>query len=184
MDNNKLSEVQREIFKLKDEKHWPIIPYDVANAIIAEVRAHNCKNSLELGGCVGCSALNFLSGMGDEGKLTTIEATPERAKILRENVIRAGVADKITVLEGDAKTLLPTLTGPFDCVFIDAMKREYLAYLLAIEPQLQSGCLILADNVQSHASKMQDFLEYMQNSPEYETHIKTLGGGLLLAVKI
>jgi predicted O-methyltransferase YrrM len=175
MDNSKINEV------LKDEKHYPIISYDVAVLIITEVKAHHCQNVLEIGGCVGFSALNLILAMGDEGQVTTIEVTPERAEILRANMIAAGVSQRVKVLEGDAKNIIPTLADRFDCVFIDAMKREYLSYLMLAEDKLSPGCLIIADNVQSHADKMQDFLHYITTSTKYTAQIHNIGAGVLIA---
>lgn len=181
MDNSKINEVLKNIAQEKDEKHYPIISYDVAVLIISEVKAHQCHNVLEIGGCVGFSALNFILAMGEEGQVTTIEVTPQRAEILRANMIAAGVSRRVKVLEGDAKNIIPTLTDRYDCVFIDAMKREYMSYLKLAEDKLSPGCLIIADNVQSHADKMQDFLQYIMTSPKYAAQIHNVGAGVLVA---
>ena len=70
-----------------------------------------------------------------------------------------------------ALQVLPQLEGEFDFVFIDALKRDYLKYLQALEPKLKPGAVVVADNVIQSAREMRDFLEYLQTSPQYETTI-------------
>ena len=74
-------------------------------------------------------------------------------------------------MEGDALKTLPTLEGKFDFVFIDARKQDYLKYLKLLEPKLKPGAVIVGDNVIRSARAMQDFLDYIQESPDYDTVI-------------
>ena len=74
-------------------------------------------------------------------------------------------------MEGDALETLPTIEGPIDFVFIDALKSDYLKYLKLIEPKLKPGAVVVGDNVIRSARAMRDFLNYIQNSPDYDTVI-------------
>jgi caffeoyl-CoA O-methyltransferase len=73
------------------------------------------------------------------------------------------------VIDGDALKSIPALTGEFDFIFIDANKPDYLKYLKAAEPKLKKGALVVADNVIVSARSMADYLQYVNNSPDYDT---------------
>ena len=83
---------------------------------------------------------------------------------------------------------LPTLEGEFDFVYIDAVKSDYFKYFKLIEPKLQVGAVVVADNVILSAEAMQDFLDYMQTSPNYDTVIirasMEKGDGMSISYKI
>jgi predicted O-methyltransferase YrrM len=113
-------------------------------------------------------------GMGFErsgGKLTTIEIDSQTAAEARSHLAKVGLDKVVTVVEGDALKVLPTLTGTIDFVFIDARKPDYLKYLKALEPKLKPGAVVVADNVIDYARQMPDFLEYIESSPLYDTQI-------------
>jgi len=77
----------------------------------------------------------------------------------------------VSVVEGDALKVLPTLEGEYDFIFIDAVKSDYLKYFQAIEPKLKPGAVIVADNVIKSANAMRDFLDLMANDPNYHMTI-------------
>jgi predicted O-methyltransferase YrrM len=89
----------------------------------------------------------------------------------RQNLEKVGLSKVVTVLEGDALKVLPTLEGQFDFIFIDALKPDYLKYFKILEPRLTPGATIVADNVIEYERQMKDFLDYIQNSPNYDTVI-------------
>jgi hypothetical protein len=74
-------------------------------------------------------------------------------------------------VEGDALKTLGNVEGPIDFVFIDALKRDYFKYLKILEPKLKPGAIVVADNVIVSAREMKDYLDYVQNSPNYDTVI-------------
>jgi predicted O-methyltransferase YrrM len=75
------------------------------------------------------------------GKLITIEYDPARAKTAAENIKRAGLSDVVQVIPGDAFKEIPKLTGTFDCVFVDAWKRDYIKFFEMMYPRLDKGGL-------------------------------------------
>ena len=105
------------------------------------------KNVLEIGTFTGYSAICMARGVGDDAKITTIEANEEYEDIIRKYFAKAGVEDKINLILGDAKSVIPTLSGPFDLVFIDADKISYPTYYEWVIEKVASGGFILADNV-------------------------------------
>lgn len=136
------------------------------------VQARGAKRGVEVGSATGYGALHM--GVGFErtgGHLITIDIDAEMVRQCRENVKKAGLEKTVTVVEGDALKVLPTLEGEFDFVFIDAAKRDYFKYLKAIEPKLKPGAVVVADNVIQFARDMQDYLDHVQRGGDYETVI-------------
>jgi predicted O-methyltransferase YrrM len=136
------------------------------------VQSSGAKRGVEIGSASGFGAINM--GIGFErtgGHLYTLEIDPRRAKECRENLQQVGLEDRVTCIEGDALKTLPTLEGEFDFVFIDALKRDYFKYLKLLEPKLKPGAVIVGDNVIQSARAMRDFLDYIQESPNYDTVI-------------
>ncbi|MFB0553160.1 MAG: O-methyltransferase [Phycisphaerae bacterium] len=136
------------------------------------VESAGAKRGVEIGSANGFGAINM--GIAFErtgGHLYTLEIDPQRVKECRENLKKVGLENTVTCIEGDALKTLPTLEGEFDFVFIDALKRDYLKYLKILEPKLKSGAVIVGDNVIQSARAMRDFLDYIQESPNYDTVI-------------
>jgi predicted O-methyltransferase YrrM len=109
--------------------------------------AIGARRVLEIGTLGGFSSIWLARGVGPEGSVTTLEYEPKHAEVARANLERAGVGDRVEVLVGAALETLPTLTGPFDLVFIDADKENYLAYLDWAVKLTRPGSVIVVDNV-------------------------------------
>jgi len=109
------------------------------------------KYILELGTYTGYSALSLAEGLAEGGQVYTIEHNDELEDTIRRNIASSPYADRITLLLGDAKTIIGNRESEienrnFDLVFIDADKREYCAYYDLIYSRVRVGGYILADN--------------------------------------
>ncbi len=114
-------------------------------------RTMNAQAILEVGSSNGVSTIWFaLAAAESGGKVTGTELISERAAEANRNLAEAGLSGVATVLPGDARQTLASLTGPFDIVFIDAEKDDYTGHFLAALPLVRSGGVILSDNVVSH----------------------------------
>ncbi|UCF14327.1 MAG: class I SAM-dependent methyltransferase [Phycisphaerales bacterium] len=136
------------------------------------VESAGCKRGVEVGSASGYGAVNM--GIAFErtgGHLYTLEIDPDTVKVCRDNIKKMDLEDTVTCIEGDALKTMPKLEGQFDFVFLDAVKSDYLKYLKIIEPKLKPGSVIVGDNVIRSARAMKDFLDYIQNSPDYDTVI-------------
>jgi len=134
------------------------------------VEASGAKRGVEVGAASGFGAVNM--GIAFErtgGHLWTHEIDPRWVKETRENLTKVGLENVVTVVEGDALKTLPNMEGPIDFVFIDALKQDYLKYLRALEPKLSIGAVVVADNTIQSARAMKDYLDYVENSPDYDT---------------
>jgi predicted O-methyltransferase YrrM len=134
------------------------------------VEGAKAKRGIEVGSYKGFGAMHM--GMALErngGHLFTHEIDPKIADECRENLKKVGLEKTVTVVTGDALKTLPQLEGEFDFVFIDARKEDYLKYLKLVEPKLKPGAIIVADNTIKSARAMQDYLDYVFKSPDYDS---------------
>jgi len=102
---------------------------------------------LEVGTYTGYSAICLAKGLKPGGKLTTLELNDELRQTALNFFEKAGVGDRINLINGDAQQILPELPGPFDLVFLDANKESYSIYYEMIVKKVRKGGYILADNV-------------------------------------
>jgi caffeoyl-CoA O-methyltransferase len=104
------------------------------------------KLVLEIGVFTGWSGIEMARGLPDGGRIVALDVNEETTAIARRYAEEMGVADRIDYRVGDAKKTIAELDGPFDLVFIDAWKPDYVEYYEAVLPKLAEGGLILADN--------------------------------------
>jgi caffeoyl-CoA O-methyltransferase len=104
------------------------------------------RRVLEIGVFTGWSSIEMASALPPGGTLVACDVNPETTAVARRYAEEAGVADRIDYRVGPALETLASLDGPFDLVFLDALKREYWSYFEAVLPKLADGGTILADN--------------------------------------
>jgi caffeoyl-CoA O-methyltransferase len=150
------------------------------------VAASGAKRALEIGAAYGYSAIWIGLGLRDTGgRLTTIEYDATRARAAADNIRRAGLADIVTVIPGDAFQQIPKIGGPVDFVFLDAWKRDYKRFLDLVLPRLTPRGVFLAHNVVNKQSEMRDFLDAIQRDPKLATSIVKPGlEGMSVSVKL
>jgi len=161
--------VLREIEEMGKKSFIPSIG-PVKGKILAEVvRKHKPRKILEVGSLYGYSAILIAKNSPAKAEITTVEKNPEHARITEQNVERAKLEGQIKVLRGDAMEILSKLPGPFDLVFLDAEKTQYLDYLKAVENKLHQGSVVVADNVGVFQDQMQNYLHYVRNTGRYRS---------------
>ncbi|KKW64099.1 methyltransferase [Mycolicibacterium elephantis] len=153
--------------------------------------ATRASRVLEIGTLAGYSTISLARGVGPAGHVVTLEYEPAHAEVARENLARAGVADRVEIVVGAALDTLPTLAGrseKFDMVFIDADKENNVAYVEWAVELSDPGAIIVVDNIarfgrvlepapDDHQAKaVRDMLEMMGAHPRLETAaIQTVG---------
>lgn len=110
-------------------------------------RIHGARSVLEIGTLGGYSTIWLAGALPADGRLVSLEVSPEHAEVARRNVARAGFGDLVEILVGPALDTLPTLTGPYDLVFIDADKRNNPGYVREAVRLTRPGGVIVVDNV-------------------------------------
>ncbi len=177
----------------KTQKEFWNIDRDTANFLNMLVKIHNSKNALEIGTSNGYSAIWLADALRHTGgKLTTIEFWDKRQSIAKENFKLCNVDDVIETKLGSALLLLDEMScevkqglrEPFDFIFIDANKLEYIEYFHKIDPILKTGGLIAADNTISHAKKVEPYLKALIEHPAYQNQMLNFEAGLFVSLKV
>ncbi len=155
---------------------------------------------LEVGTAIGYSAILMSHYLPKDGRITTIEKYEKRIPIARENFSRAAVADRITLLEGDALEIMKSLEEPFDFIFMDAAKGQYIHYLPEAIRLLAPEGVLMSDNVLQDGdviesrfaverrnrtihSRMREYLYELKHNEQLQTSILPLGDGVALSVR-
>ena len=121
------------------------------------MKAVNARKVLEIGSLFGYSTIWMARALPEGGKLISLELNPLHVKVIRRNVERAGLADKVEVREGAALDLLAHLDSeaPFDLAFLDAVKSEYVDYVEHALRLVRRGGIIVGDNASAHGDVWQ-----------------------------
>lgn len=167
------------------EDFWNI-SHQTGNFISMLIKVMKAQNVLELGTSNGYSGLWIADALKSTGgHLTTIEFWEKRQCLARKYMAECGLSDYVTFKIGQAYDVIKNeIHEEFDLVFIDANKQEYLSFFEAVHPLLKKGGVILADNITSHAKKVQPFVEAISSHEEYQVQILDLPDGLLMAYKL
>jgi predicted O-methyltransferase YrrM len=191
------SEVMAEMEQLAADEGIPIVHWETGRLLAVLVAALRPQRVLEVGTAIGYSTLHMAEVIGD-GTIVTLERDPERIAQARAFWERAGVADRIELIEGDALQTLPALEGTFDMAFVDATKQEYGDYLGLAEPKLSARALLAIDNVlmsgevglgeeaetfwsKENLQSARALNESLMSSEKWLTSVLPLGDGVTLA---
>lgn len=181
-------EAEQKLLALLEEiprkQGWKLnVPATDGRMLRLLAEAIGAKTVVEIGTSNGISGIWMgLALRKTGGTLITHELDPKMAAIARENFAQAGLADRVTIVEGNAHQTVSQLKGPIDMVFIDADKSGYLDYLQKLLPLIRPGGLILAHNM---VPRMADpeFVKAITTNGELETLFYTAGGGLAITIK-
>lgn len=140
------------------------------------------KRIIEIGAANGYSAIILGEAVrGSGGSVITIERNGRFAEEAQKNIIDAGLQDVVTVYPGSAYRILDRLPGPFDLVFLDATKQEYLGYYERVRDKMSENGLLLADNVISHEDELRNFISVIGRDEKFTSTILYSCGGLLVS---
>ncbi|MEZ3487015.1 MAG: O-methyltransferase [Lachnospiraceae bacterium] len=191
-----IEQIEREA----SDAYVPIIRKETQSFLKVLLMIKQPLRVLEIGTAVGFSAILMSEYMPESGRITTIEKYEKRIPIARENFRRAGKEEQITLIEGDALEVMRTLQGPFDFIFMDAAKGQYIHYLPEALRLLTDGGVLVSDNVLQDGdviesrfaverrnrtihSRMREYLYELKHHGQLTTSILPLGDGIALSVK-
>ena len=174
---------------------WPGMMAGLPEARLLEalIAVSGSHSVLELGTFTGVGALAMAAALPAGGRVVTLERDPDNAAVARRHIAASPLADRIEVIEGDARETLPRLPGPFDLVWIDAWKADYPRYLDLVLPKLAPRGIIVADNLFRDGATLPpagnddatrgvlDFARSVQEHKGLHNVLLTVGDGLLLA---
>jgi predicted O-methyltransferase YrrM len=139
------SDVMAEMEALAERDGVPIVHWETGRLLAALCRSLD-PVVLEVGTAIGYSTLHMAEQL-ERGRVVTLEFDPKRAAQARDFLSRAGVAERVEIVEGDARETIPALEGPFDLLFVDGTKVQYREYLQLAEPKLTERALLVVDNL-------------------------------------
>ena len=178
----------------------PIIRKESQSLLRVLLKIKKPGQVLEVGTAIGFSAILMGECIPEDSHLTTIEKYEKRIPIAKENFKRAGMEDKITLIEGDAVEVLKGLEGPYDFIFMDAAKGQYIHFLPEVLRLLAPGGILVSDNVLQDGdvvesryavvrrnrtihSRMRDYLWTLKHMEGLETMVLPIGDGMTVSVK-
>ena len=188
----------------------PIIRKSMQRFLKLMLELKKPKNILEVGTAVGFSAILMAQYSQSDCHITTIEKYEKRIPLAKENFLKSGFNDKITLIEGDAKDILNELlenengddkfAGRYDMIFMDAAKGQYINFLPNAVKLLKKGGVLITDNVlqddtviqskftvvrrdRTIHKRMREYIRALMQSDELTTDILQLGDGISVSVK-
>ncbi len=178
----------------------PIIRKEMGNLLKVLLQLVQPERILEVGTAVGYSSILMSENMPENCKITTIENYDKRIPVAKNNFKRAGKEDVITLIEGDALEVLKTLEGPYDFIFMDAAKGQYINYLPDVKRVLRKGGLLISDNILQEGeivesryavtrrnrtihTRIREYVYELTHSEDFMTSIVPIGDGITLSVK-
>jgi predicted O-methyltransferase YrrM len=139
------SEVMAEMEAVAERDGVPIVHWETGRFLAVLCRTLD-PVVLEVGTAIGYSTLHMAEQL-ERGRVITLEVDPERARQARDLLGRAGVADRVELIEGDARETIADVSGPIDLLFVDAAKDEYRTYIELAEPKLSERAVLVVDNL-------------------------------------
>nr|WP_092067283.1 O-methyltransferase [Dendrosporobacter quercicolus]NSL46505.1 O-methyltransferase [Dendrosporobacter quercicolus DSM 1736]SDL53300.1 Predicted O-methyltransferase YrrM [Dendrosporobacter quercicolus] len=194
-------QISQSLFRVMEayaeEYKVPIIRKAGAKVLTGLIAGCKPLAVLEIGAAIGYSALKMLENMPADGKITAIELDPERIAVARQFVAKAGAAARLELIAGDAGKIITELRGPYDFIFIDAAKGQYLDYFRKLEGKLAVGAVIAADNIlfrgfvesgqapprryRTIVMRLRQYLEYVNTHPAFSTTVRQDGDGIAIS---
>ena len=192
-----LDTIEREAL----DSYVPIIRKEMQSFLKLLLAMQKPKRILEVGTAVGFSAILMAEYNPYPCELVTIENYEKRIPIARENFVRAGKENQITLIEGDATEVLKTLDEPFDMIFMDAAKGQYINFMPDILRLLKKDGVLVSDNVlqdgdiiESHFvvtrrnrtihKRMREYLYELTHRDDLVTAVLPIGDGITVSTKV
>ncbi len=183
------------------DSYVPIIRKEMQSFLKLLLAMQKPKRILEVGTAVGFSAILMAEYNPFPCEIVTIENYDKRIPIARENFVRAGKENQITLIEGDATEVLKTLDEPFDMIFMDAAKGQYINFMPDILRLLKKDGVLVSDNVlqdgdiiESHFvvtrrnrtihKRMREYLYELTHRDDLVTAVLPIGDGITVSTKV
>jgi predicted O-methyltransferase YrrM len=154
---------------------------EIVSSLIVGAKA---KRVLEIGTSNGYSTIWLAASVGPRGRVISIDRNPEKQRLAKENLERAGLLDRTELLLGNATEIVAGREGPFDAVFFDADRFSAPEQLALLVPKLSPKALLLADNALSHPDEIAGYLAAIQVLPDFKHEVIPVGKGLSVASRL
>lgn len=198
------SALLKEIRAYAGENKVPVLKSNTEAFLRSLLRMQRPGRILEIGTAIGYSAILMAEEAPKTGKITTIENYKKRILQAKANIKKAGLEERIELLEGDASEILRHLGEEgksYDFIFLDAAKGQYIKWLPMILELMREGSVLFSDNVLQEGdiiqsryaierrdrcihSRMREFLYKIMHEPHLKSSILPVGDGIALSVYI
>ena len=196
-----LSDELEALFRRAREEDVPVIRRETQSFLRVILKQKCPRNILEVGTAIGFSALFMAECTPAETQITTIEKYEKRIPLAKENFRSFGQEERISLLEGDAADILPTLeSGAYDLIFMDAAKGQYIHFLPQVKRLLTGGGILISDNVLQDGQliesrfavprrdrtiheRMREYLWALTHDESLTTSVLTVGDGIAISLR-
>ncbi len=187
--------------RFAEENFIPIVRDETAKILMEECKKNSPQNILEIGTAIGYSGILMLKSCN--GHLYTIEKDISRYEIAKENFVKYGMSERVTLMLGDAKEQLEILKShnyKFDFVFLDGPKGQYIKYLPTIKSLLNKNAILFSDNVLMHGlinhqekvthknramvRNMKAFNDEIMNDKDFDSKFYEIDDGFIVSRKL
>lgn len=173
----------------------PVMMDEGQEFLISKIKQHKCKSFLEIGTAIAKTSI-MVASLDKDMRVVTIERNPDMIEQAKINIDKADCSDRIHLIEGDALEV-ENPQGPFDCIFIDAAKAQYIRFFEKYCPLLSDNGIIITDNMEFHGLvkhpentknrntrqlvlKIQKYHDYLEQLADYQTEFYSIGDGIAL----
>ena len=194
------SELMERLRKQAQKEHVPVIRQEMQSFLQVLLEMKKPKRILEAGTAIGFSACWMAQCTAPGCSIATIEQDENRILQARKNFAASPYYDRITLLEGDAAEILRSLDGPYDVIFMDAAKGQYLSFLPDVLRLLPEGGILISDNIlqegdllESHYAverrnrtidkRMREYLYELKHNEQLVTTIVPLADGVSVSIR-
>lgn len=158
--------VLEDVARAGETAQLPLIDAAVGGLLRVLATSIGATRILEIGTAIGYSGIWLAGALPAGGMLLTIERDVDRARLAREHFARAGLANRVSILLGDAQRMLAKVAGPFDLIFQDGDKAFYEPALNRLVDLLRPGGLLVTDNVLWDGEVVPGFVDPPRRDPE------------------
>ncbi|MBI3817120.1 MAG: O-methyltransferase [Planctomycetes bacterium] len=177
----------------------PIVDPEVGRFLEQTAIASRAKRALEVGTAIGYSTLHLARGVGADGHVVTIDVDPARQETARRHLAMERLESRVEFMLEPGLAAIGRASGPFDLLFLDAIKEEYRGYLDLALPKLRIGGVVICDNLlwsgqvagqilkedeRSSTLALREFNPYFTNHPSLLAQVLSFGDGVGFAVKV
>ena len=195
----KSSPLLQKLEAFAEENRVPIVQPEVGQLLRILLRLQKPRSVLEVGTAIGYSAILMAECLRGDWSITTLERNFEVIPTAQENIEKAGFAEHIKIIPGDALLTFPHLSRNYDFIFLDASKGHYMEFFKHSATLLKPGGMIVSDNVlyqgmvaedslvkrrkRTIVNRLREYLEHISNTAGYITSVIPLGDGVALTFK-
>lgn len=191
-----------DLEKYAKENSVPIVEPETARFVSVITKMIKPQRILEVGCAIGYSGILMSRLMAEDGLFETVEFNPDMVTIAKDNIKKAGLEEKINVIEADAKEYLGKIDGEniYDIIFLDGPKAHYIYMLDDCIRLLKKGGVLISDNVlykgmvpdDNHVvrrkitivKRLRKYIDALMNDERIMTSLLPLGDGVTISVKL